>query len=212
MMKKYALALVIILSVSFADIFSQLTFEKEEYAARRNNMMELIPDGIAIIRGAHVPLGNGHFSQFNNIMYFAGVEMPGVILIIDGENRESTLFFTIDERSADGENISLELVRNPVQVTGIEQYLPYENFTSYLEGRVKKGTVIYTPFSSEEYVGECSGEKFRKYTRNITENEWDGRLTAELQFAENLKKIFPQAKIENCSPMVWQLRKIKSKA
>ncbi len=173
--------------------------------------MDMIPEGIAIIRGASVPLGNGHFYQFNNIMYFAGVEMPDVILVIDGKNRTSTLFFSITENTADGENISLDLVRNPVSYTGIENYLPFENFTAFLNERVNKETIIYTPYSSEELVGECSGEKFGKFQRSVTENEWDGRLTRELQFAENLKNKFPQAKVENCTPQIWGLRKIKSK-
>ncbi len=211
-MKQIIILTAILLCFSVADAKSQLTFSNEEYSARRERLMDKLPDGIAIIRGASVPLGNGHFYQFNNIMYFAGVEMPNVILVIDGKNRKSTLFFTITERSADGENISLDLVRDPVTYTGIENYLPIENFTAYLNERVNKETVVYTPFSSEELVGECSGEKFRKFQRSATENEWDGRLTRELQFVENLKNRFPQAKVENCSPQVWGLRKIKSKA
>ena len=209
-MKQKILLTAILLSFLVVNAKSQLTFSKEEYSARRERLMDKIPDGIAIIRGSSVPLGNGLFYQFNNIMYFAGVEMPDVILVIDGENRTSTLFFSITERTADGENISLDLVRDPVTYTGIENYLPFENFTAFLNERVNKETIIYTPFSSEELVGECSGEKFGKFQRSVTENEWDGRLTRELQFAENLKNKFPQAKVEDCSPQIWSLRKIKS--
>ena len=211
-MKKYTVILILLFCISILESYSQLTFEKKEYSNRRENLMDLIPDGIAIIRGASVPLGNDHFSQFNNIMYFAGTEIPDVILIIDGEKRESTLFFTIDERTADGENIPLDLVKEPVKVTGIDNYLPYDNFTLFLNKRIKEGTVIYTPYSSEELIGECSGEKFGKFRRTVTENEWDGRLTRELQFAEKLRIRFPGAKVENCSSQIWSLRKFKSEA
>jgi Xaa-Pro aminopeptidase len=190
-----------------------LAFNREEYSARREKLMVLIPDGIAIIRGASVPLGNGNFQQYNNMMYFAGLEVPDVILVIDGEKRESTLFFTIDETVADGENIPLELVRDPIKVTGIEKYLPYKEFTRFLKERVSgKNTAIYAPFSPEELIGECSGEKFNKFRQSVTENEWDGRLTEELQFVHNLKERFPGNRILDCSPQVRSLRKYKSKA
>lgn len=211
-MKKWIFTVAMLIGGSVNELKSQLIFEKSDYAVRREKLMDLIPNGIAIIRGASVQLGNGHFYQFNNMMYFTGVEMPGVILLVDGEKRESTIFFTIDEQTADGENIPLSLVRNPVDFTGIENYLPVEKFTRTLNDRMKKGTVIYTPFSSEESIGECSGEKFGKYKKSVTDNEWDGRLNRELQFAEKLKEKFPDNPVQDCSPPIWNLRKIKSKA
>lgn len=204
--------LIVLAGMLTHQVKSQLTFQPEEYASRREKLMEMIPDGIMILRGAYEPLDNYHFSQYNNMMYFAGVEIPDVILIVDGENRESTLFFTIDERSADSQNIALELVRDPVSITGIEHYLPYEAFTDFLTKRINKSTVIYTPFSAEELIGENSGEKSGKFRRFVTENEWDGRLTRELQFAKVLEERYPDNRVQDCSPLIWSLRKIKSKA
>jgi len=210
-MVKY-LHLLLIVCILVTEARSQMVFEKNEYASRREKLMEMIPDGIAIIRGASEPLGNGHFYQFNNMMYFTGVEIPNAILIIDGEKKESTIFFTIDEITADGENIPLSLVRNPSDFTGIEKYLPVEKFTQTLNNRIKEGTVIYTPFSCEESIGECSGEKFAKYKKSVTNDEWDGRLNREMQFAKVLQERFPNNPILDCSPQIWDLRKIKSKA
>lgn len=85
------------LCISVIEVKAQLTFEKYEYANRREKLMDMIPDGIVIIRGASEPLGDLPFTQYNNMMYFAGVEIPDAILIVDGEKRVSTLFFTIDE-------------------------------------------------------------------------------------------------------------------
>ena len=212
-MKTVRLFIVLIICISAHEATSQLTFEKKEYSARREKLMDLIPDGIAIISGASVPLGNGTFQQYNNMMYFAGVGIPDVILVMDGEKRESTLFFTIDEQVADGENIPLDLVRDPVSITGVENYLPYDSFSGFLKDRLSgKSTIVYTPFSPEELIGECSGEKFNKYRSSVTENEWDGRLTPEWQFAGILKERFPDSQIQDCSPEIWKLRKIKSEA
>ncbi len=211
-MIKSAFFLTLLLCFTAIEVNAQLIFEKDEYASRRQQLMDSIPDGIAIIRGASEPLGDMPFSQYNNMMYFAGVEIPDAILIVDGERRESTLFFTISEQHADGENIPLDLVREPVKVTGIENYLPYEDFSETLKGRLNSSTVIYTPFSPEEYIGENSMEKYHKFRRSVTENEWDGRLTREMQFVEVLNQRFPDNQVLNCTPFIWELRKIKSKA
>jgi len=209
---KSAIFLTLILGLLVSELKAQLTFEKDEYATRREKLMDRIPDGIAIIRGASEPLGDSPFTQYNNMLYFAGVEIPDAILIVDGEKRESTLFFTIDEPHADGENISLDLVREPVRITGIERYLPYGDFSGMLEDRLAGSTVIYTPFSPEEYIGENSMEKYNKFRRTVTENEWDGRLTREMQFVAVLNQRFPDHQVLNCTPFIWELRKIKSKA
>jgi Xaa-Pro aminopeptidase len=211
-MKKPSLLLVLLLCFLVSELQAQLIFEKGEYATRREKLIDRIPDGIAIIRGASEPLGDSPFTQYNNMMYFAGVEIPDAILIVDGERRESTLFFTIDEHHADGENIPLELVRDPVKITGIEHYLPYEDFSRVLKDRLRGKTVIYTPFSPEENIGENSMEKFNKFKRTVTDNEWDGRLTREVQFVAVLNQRFPDHQVLNCTPFIWELRKIKSKA
>lgn len=211
-MKKSVFFLTLLLCISVIEVNAQLTFEKDEYANRREKLMDKIPDGITIIRGASEPLGDLPFTQYNNMMYFAGIKIPDAILIVDGEKRESTLFFTIDEHHADGENISLDLVREPVKITGIENYLSYEDFSETLKNRLTKSTVIYTPFSPEEYIGENSMEKFNKFKRTVTDNEWDGRLTREMQFVKVLNQRFPDNQVLNCTPFIWELRKIKSKA
>ena len=211
-MMKSSLFLTLLFCISVCELKAQLTFGKDEYATRRQKLMDKIPDGIAVIRGASEPLGDSPFTQYNNMMYFAGVEIPDAILIVDGERRESSLFFTIDEHHADGENISLDLVRDPVKITGIEHYLPYEDFSGTLTNRVKGSTVIYTPFSPEEHIGENSMEKFNKFKRTVTDNEWDGRITREMQFVAVLNQRFPDNRVENCTPFIWELRKFKSKA
>ena len=212
-MKTVRLFIVLIICISAHEAKSQLTFEKQEYSARREKLMDLIPDGIAIIRGASEPLGNGTFQQYNNMMYFSGVEVPDVVLVMDGEKRESTLFFTIEENVADGENIPLSLVRDPVSVTGVENYLPYEKFSGFLKERLTgKKTIVYTPFYPEEIIGECSGEKFNTFKSSVTGNEWDGRLTPELQFVSILRERFPDHQVQDCSPAIWNLRMIKSEA
>ena len=189
-----------------------LQFEKSEYAARRKSLMAKIPDGAAIILGAQPITGYNPYVQNNDMMYLCGVEIPNAVLIIDGKSQTSTLFFTISERGALGEGISLDLVKNPKEVTGIENVLPIEQFSSYLSRISSQLPVLYTSFKPEELARECSNEKFGTLFSNMLTNIWDGRLTRELQFVQNLKTRFPHVAIKDSCPMIWDLRSIKTPA
>jgi len=126
--------------------------------------------------------------------------------------KESILFFTISEKEAQGEGISLDLVRNPKKVTGFERILPIERLSSYLSRLSLQTRIFYTIFRSEELDRENTNEKFRTLQKTMTMNIWDGRLTRELQFVKKLKEKFPQVTVKDCSSLVWDLRKIKSSA
>jgi len=189
-----------------------LLFDKSEYAARRQKLMAQIPDGAAIILGALPAAGFNEFFQSNDFMYFSGVEIPNAMLIIDGRQKATTLFFTISDGAARNEGISLDLARNAGEVTGIERVSPIEQFTSALSRLAGSGAVIYTSFKPEELSRECSAEKFGILQNAMTFNLWDGRLIRELQFVKNLKDRFPQAAVKDGAPLIWDLRSVKSPA
>ncbi len=214
MRKRTSLVLGILITCLLTQGTAQaaLQFEKAEYTARRARLMERISDGAAVIFGAQVPPGYNEYFQNNDFMYLCGVEVPDAVLVVDGVAKQSTLFFTISERSARSEGISLELVRNPKEVTGIEAIAPLEDLSSALSRLVSQGKALYTSFKPEELERECSSEKFGTLQKNLTFNLWDGRLTRELQLVRHLKDRFPQAEVRDCSGMIWEMRTIKSPA
>jgi Xaa-Pro aminopeptidase len=189
-----------------------LLFDKSEYAARRARLMEKIPDGAAILLGATPVTGFGEFVQNNDMMYFAGVEIPNAMLVIDGRSKSSTLYFTLTESGAAGEGLSLDLIRKAAAVTGIDRVDPIDRFTPALSRLAGSGAVLYTSFKPEELARECSSEKFGIVQSAMTLNLWDGRLTRELQFVRNLRERFPQAAVKDAAPFIWELRSIKSPA
>ena len=191
---------------------TELLFDKAEYAHRREKLMAKISDGVAIILGAQPTTGYREFVQNNDFYYYSGVEIPNAILLVDGRRRESILFFTITETQARNEGLSLNLIRNPQEVTGIERILPLEQFSNYLSRLANQGYVIYTSFKPEELPRECSQEKFNILYNNMMLNPWDGRLTRELQFVTHLKQRFPQNEVRDCSAFIWEQRMIKSPA
>jgi Xaa-Pro aminopeptidase len=187
-------------------------FTKEEYAARRARLMEKIPDGAAVIFGARLRVDYNEYFQNNDFIYFTGVEIPDAVLIIDGVRKESILFYTVSEREARNVGISLDSIRQPKEVTGIERIYPREEFSAFLSRLADGPRILYTPFRPEELMRECSRDKFRTLQNNMTFDNWDGRLTREMQFVKLLRERFPQVVVRDCSPMIWDLRIIKSPA
>ncbi len=210
---KRTIVLLCLLALFGANLFAAtLLFDKAEFALRRQKLMEKIPDGVAIILGAQPTTGYREFVQNNDFFYFSGVEIPNSILLIDGRRKESLLFFTISETAARNEGISLDLVRQPQETTGIERVMPLEQFAGFLSRLASQGYVFYTSFKPEELPRECSQEKFSILYSNMMLNPWDGRLTRELQFVNRLKERFPQNEVKDCSSFIWELRQIKSPA
>ena len=179
----------------------QLIFDKDEYAARREKLMNQIPDGMLILRGAAMPGSFTQFYQYNNLMYLSGVEIPDVILVIDGKKRESSLFFTISENFAKSEGIDLRLIDDPKSVTGIENVLPLEDFGTFLNQSLEESGIIYAPFSANEFMAEVSREKNHSLQNSMTEDEWDGRESREIQFVNLLKAKYPAIEVKSRSPV-----------
>ncbi len=193
-------------------LFSGQDFDNAEFAARRASFMEQISDGIAIILGANTPTGDSHFSQTNDFYYFTGVEVQNAFLIIDGTNKESHIFFTLSEDGARGGGLPVELAHNPAEFTGIERAYPFDRFSSVLTRLSMQTPIFYTAFKPGEISMVNTNEKFNSLQRTMTMNIWDGRLTRELQFVKNLKDKFPHITVKDCSPLIWNMRKIKSPA
>ncbi len=206
------IAFSVIILFAAVTLSAALLFDKSEYAARRQKFMEKIPDGSAIIFGAQPIASYYPYFQNNDFLYLTGVEIPNAVLVVDGIRKTSLLFFTTTEAEARNLGISADLVKNPKEITGIEQVLPYENFTLMLMMLASRAKVLYTPFYPEELAREASTEKFRTLQRNQMLNFWDQRLTREQQFIKLLREKFPMAEIRDCSNFIWELRAIKSPA
>jgi len=189
-----------------------LTFEAGEYASRRARFMDKIGDGAAVFLGAAMPASDVAFRQGHDFVYLTGVQLPNAYLIVDGLRKESILFFTMSETEAAGEGLPRDFVRDPKAFTGIERFLPADQFGPFLAGLCQQSRTLYAMFKPEEIGPENSNEKLNVLQRTMTLNPWDGRLIRELQFVKQLSDRFPQVEIRDCSAIVWELRKIKSPA
>ncbi len=186
--------------------------DNSEYASRRERLMDEIPDGVAIIPGATSPVADYRFFQSNDFLYFTGVEAPNAWLVVDGVNRESTLFLTLDEHDARGEGIPSELVLNPEVFTGIERALPAEDLESFLADVGRRVGVFYLSQRPEELHRMNTNEVHNAFQRTVTDNPMDGRLTRELQLAARLQQRYPGVEVKDCFRTIQVLRRVKSPA
>jgi Xaa-Pro aminopeptidase len=167
-----------------AELSNAATFDKSEYQARRTKLMESVPDGIAVI------LGSEGVYQNSNMIYFAGIEEPFSILIIDGMNKRSTLFMTSVESSAK--------VRKD---TGVERVLPLSDLTRQLGTYQAQTKIIYTPIDQDDrgYI------PFDVIDPVI-------RLSREMTFINQIKERYPFFTFKDLNPAIGALRVIKSPA
>jgi len=184
--------------------------ENTEFATRRQRLMDEIQDGVAIIPGATSHIAGEQFFQNNDFFYFTGVEAPNSWLVVDGVNRESILFLTLDEHDARGEGIPPDLALNPEEYTGIERARPVEEMRSVLADLAQRVGVFYLSHRPEELPGMNTNEVFGALQRVMTENPWDGRLTRELQLVGRLEEQYPGVEIRDCFRTIQLLRKVKS--
>ncbi|MCP4770624.1 MAG: aminopeptidase P family protein [Planctomycetes bacterium] len=184
-----------------------------EYAGRRERLMDLIGDGVAVIAGATEPMASVQFWQNNDFFYFTGVEVPGAFLVIDGVTRESALFYHLSEDEAKDRGIPLGLVHDPAAATGMEQIGTVEEFEPYLSRLAARTPRLFTPHFPQELSRVTSAtEEHAAWKRTVTDNPWDGRQNRQQRFVQRLQEKYPQAEVLDCSRMIWDLRKIKSKA
>jgi Xaa-Pro aminopeptidase len=217
MKKSKKLSMILVFGVAAlllaaSSLSAGLLFDKAEYAARRAKFMEKIPDGVAIILGAQPLAGYFPYYQNNDFFYLCGVEIPDSVLIIDGIRKQSMLFFTATERSLRNDGLSIDILADPQSVTGVDRVMRAEDLNTALSMIAGRNKVIYTPFSPEELMRECTREKLRTLEHNQVFNLWDGRATREVQFVNLLRERYPGIEVRDCSPFIWELRTIKSPA
>jgi Xaa-Pro aminopeptidase len=184
----------------------------EEYASRRQRLMDALPDGITIIPGATTPLAGDRFFQSNDFMYFTGVEAPDAWLVVNGLTRRSTLFLTLNEDDARGEGIPPDLVTDPEAFTGIEEARPVEEMQAVLGELARQTGLFYLSHRPEELPGMNTNEVYGVFRRTVTENPMDGRLTRELQLVNRLRALYPGVEIRDGFHTIQVLRKVKSPA
>jgi len=190
-------------------------FPPQEFAARRNKVFDQIgPDAVVLLQGEPTQRGYTRFRQSNEFYYLTGIEVPHAYLLMDGRSRRSTLFLPHVDAPRDareGKLLSAEDTELVPRLTGIERVAGPEAISGQLGGLMRRNAemTLYTQFIPSEGVAESRDLAIRRATDRAGD-PWDGRLSREAHFVSLIKSRFPGFDVRNISPILDQLRLVKS--
>jgi Xaa-Pro aminopeptidase len=201
--------LCLFLTISASAAFGQNRFDKAEFAARRAKLIEKIGDGVAVIFSNEAHPYSVKFRQSPDFYYLTGIEEPNSVLVINGARKLSAVF--APKRSPQKiaiEGAGLREVANPGEVYGLA-VLPVENFYTIFPqvlGNSKKLYVQVSPPDDLQFGRfEMAGED-----NELMQNPLFGRVSETKRKIEMLQKWQPQLQIGDVSPMLDELRWVKT--
>lgn len=182
----------------------QTHFPPDEFNHRRDKVFDFIgEDAIAIIQGAPDPGGFVYPRQSNTFYYLSGVENTFSYLLLDGRTRTTTLYL-VPNRTRGWDNVlSLENTKHAKMLTGIDEVRPVS------ELNIPRVDEIFTPFSPAEGQGQSRWELLSR-NRTLANDVWDGRPSREQNLVALLKTRNPRAQITDLTPLLDDMRSIKS--
>jgi len=197
--------------------YYQTDFSVQDFQERRAKIFDAIgTNGIAVIQGARSVDGFEAFRQTNTFYYLTGIETGHAYLLFNGKKKTTTLYLphrnTGRERSQ-GKILSAEDAALIIKLTGVNQVKAVEFLSLDLAGTglIKDGVpVLYTPLSPAETGTDSRDELINGHARAASD-PWDGQATREAHFKRLLNERFPQFQIKDLSPVLDDMRLVKSK-
>ncbi len=131
-------------------------FNKEIYQQRRHRLCDQLSTGLVLLPGhtespMNYPENTYLFRQNSHFLYFAGLDMPGLFVIIDVDSRDTILFadeLTINDIIWTGPKPSYKEI---AATAGIEKVLPVAQLAPYVEKALgQQRTVHYLPLYRAE--------------------------------------------------------------
>lgn len=126
-------------------------FSKQTYTDRRNELKSLVGSGIILLPGNDDSSMNYkdnlyHFRQDSSFLYYAGIDRPGLFLLIDVDNSKEIIFgneATIDDIVWTG---ATQSIKDQAALAGITAVAPVKQLISLLnQYSGEKRTIHYLP-------------------------------------------------------------------
>jgi Xaa-Pro aminopeptidase len=191
----------------------QKDFPPEEFKARWGEIFARIgTNSVAILQGMPQVSGFIFPRQNNEFYYLCGIETPHSYLVLDGYSRTATLYLPPrNERleRAEGRVLSADDAELVKRLTGVNDVWSAATMKEDQMPQVKAAQFIYTLFSPAEGYAQSRGE-LRAANNAIKSDYWDARGTREENFAQLLRTRFPQAEVKDLTPILDEMRAVKS--
>jgi|CXWL01.1.fsa_nt_gi Xaa-Pro aminopeptidase len=199
----------------------QTDFPPEEFKARWASVYERIgANAVAVAQGMPLTDGFQFPRQFNTFYYLSGIETPGAYLRLDGRTRTATLYLPPrNERleRSEGRVLSANDVDLVKRLTGVDDVQPLEAMTrdnwplGLPAPNAPRGSsaAIYAEFAPAEGVEQSRGELVAAESSRALDF-WDGQTSRQKRFVELLRARVPRAEIKDLTPILDEMRGIKS--
>ena len=207
--------MVILLLLVLMPLLGAADFPPEELQARRGKLFDQIGNrAVAVVQGAALPEGFGVFRQANDYYYLTGLETPHSYLLLDGRSRKATVFLPHRNEARDnnqGKTLSPEDAAEVTKLTGVDAVFGVEALAAQLAAMQIRlpAPVVYVPSAPLQGVMGSRDELLR-WTAELASDPWDGRLSRSAQFLSLLRTRFPSLEIRDLSPILDELRLVKS--
>ena len=186
------------------------TISVDEYRARRRRLCERVGPASVLVMGAPAPNDRAPFRQYNEFCYLCGVLVPQSYLLINGRTGATTLFLPADGQQSRERNDKLILADDPetaLEVTGVDAVRPRGELTDALAGV----QTLYILSQDGEGL-QCDVRSITDARRQAQDDPWDGRPDRGAHLAEKLRQAFPGMTLVDLSPILLEMRLVKSPA
>jgi Xaa-Pro aminopeptidase len=196
-----------------APVPYQTDFPPDEFRARWDAIIKRIGDNaVAIVQG--MPKINGFIlpRQNNEFYYLCGIETPHAYLVLDGKSRKVTLYLPPRDprlESAEGKLLSADDAEMVQKLVGVDEVRSSKDMKEDQLPQLKEAATIYTMFTPGEGSLQSRFE-LQSANRSIKADYWDGRVSREENLAELLRKRFSKAKVADLTPILDNMRSVKS--
>ncbi|MFW6248281.1 MAG: aminopeptidase P family protein [Bacteroidota bacterium] len=134
-------------------------FSKETYINRRTQLKRKIQKGVILLLGnidvpMNYPSNIYRYRQDSNFLYFTGLDMPGLALIIDIESGEEIIFgndINIDDIIWMGPQ---KTIKENASAAGIEKTMPESDLYKTVQSLSKSGRILHflPPYRAENKI------------------------------------------------------------
>jgi Xaa-Pro aminopeptidase len=181
-------------------------FAKEEFAARRARLVELIPDGAALVFGGEDHGDNVRFRQAPDFFYLTGIEQPGTVLLVSGVTKRAIVFAPRQPGDADA-----GLLDSTAQSRRGIEVLPMESFFAWLARTVTRPGVrtLYLPLTppDDQLHARFEAKLLEAMARD---NPVFGHEAPLAALVERIRRAEPQIPVADVNPLLDSLRWIKT--
>ena len=207
------LGLVLCLSLALPPmrISAQATFDKAEFAARRERLLAGIPDGIAVILGGREHEYPVRFRQSPDLFYLTGLEEPGLVLVLNGVTKNVAVFALKRPKfGAPNPKLDLRDVPQPVETYGLPVQ-PMESFFTFLSFATWNPAVqkLYVQLTPPDDLLHSRGEA-RAANAIAMDHPVLGQEPPASQAIGRIHSAVPHLVLADVSPKLDELRWVKT--